>query len=226
MKKILIISCCILLLGCGRTPELVKEEPVQVEKSERVDECKPGREIEKLENSTESYTPRQELYDSYLKGELTVELGGESIDINAKGNEVEYIEMDIDGDGEEELCVRAFPSFYILKAQAGELTVIYSGATYDEPINNEDMVGVYWYRPGAAPTHDDYKFVSFKNGSVDKENYYSWYDENDNMKMDKTDKYIVIRNDERSEMDMKKWLNMAQIYVDNQDYHADWIDLK
>ena len=32
MKKILIISCCILLLGCGRTTELVKEKPVQVEK--------------------------------------------------------------------------------------------------------------------------------------------------------------------------------------------------
>ncbi|MCR4831858.1 MAG: hypothetical protein K5883_10455 [Pseudobutyrivibrio sp.] len=176
--------------------------------------------------SSETNISNDNLYERYLKNEEVVMLDDEEIGIYSYGDDVQYVMMDIDGDDREELCVRAHPAFYILKDIKGRLSVIYSGATYDEPINNNDLVGVYWYRTGAAPIHDDYKFVSFNNGTVDNIEYYSWYDENGNGEMDEVDNYSEHYYDEKDTMSMEEWLELAHNYLDYRDYHADWIDLQ
>lgn len=178
-----------------------------------------------IEESETDDNSGDDLYESYLENEEVVMLDGEEIGIYSYGDDVQYVMMDVDSDGQEELCVRAHPSFYILKAIEGSLSVIYSGATNDEPINNDDLVGVYWYRAGAAPTHDDYKFVSFNNGSVDNIEYYSWYDENGNDEMDEADNYSEHYYDKKETMSMEEWLEVTQKYIDYRDYHADWLDL-
>lgn len=170
---------------------------------------------EKTENSVDLGTSVNEIYEEFLEGNRFVydEETGEEEDIYtlAEAENGTYLYRDINGDMVEELHVKSDRYYYVLQAEGDKLEVLYSGTTYEYPVNEGDLIGVLYYRMGDAPKHETYEFHTFGLlGETGESAGFEWYDSNENEEMDVEDLYLFDDN----ETDMGDWLELTRVYRD------------
>ena len=169
------------------------------------------------------------IYDAFLNGEIAVETSdGNELTITELMNNDKcfYIYEDVVGDKKEELCVAANSDTYLIKDFNGTLRGIYEGASYDMPINTVDYTGMFYCYFGQAPRHERYKFTKFdKDGNVTSSEYASWYDANENKTMDEND-WFFLDSSEANEVEMDKWLESAEGYLEMKNTRVDWQEMK
>lgn len=172
--------------------------------------------------SIEIKSTEKVLFQAFLQGKIS------AIDKEGKRHVIEdlletdngmYIFSDIDNDGEDELHIRSLRHYHTLKINGDTIDIIYDGAIYNRPVNENGLCGILYYRPGGAPKHDTYKFTTFgKNGEIIEELLFEWYDDNGNQLMDEKDFYYY----NESEIEMEQWKNKAQIYINSKDNPLMW----
>ena len=80
-----------------------------------------------------------------------------------------YALYDMNGDACPELLVRTGEGLTILcpaDGEEGNLRVWFSGPIYVKPLNNG---AIYYERPGAAPTHTDYAYITLRKDGTEAE---------------------------------------------------------
>ena len=162
-------------------------------------------------------------YDALLQGEAKLQtLDGKSVSLTelAGNSDVNYVIMDLDKDGEEELFVLASPVSALIKNVDGEYKMIYDGCGYDVPINTDGLTGVLYAYPGAAPLHDIFKYTEFEAGKKTSETVASWYDAGENGEMDSED-WFYLGEDEK-EVTMDEWLAAAGKLYEHRNDDLDW----
>jgi hypothetical protein len=176
-----------------------------------------------------SPSKKEDNFEEYLEGTITAEsFDGEKVAISdlLKNDSCFYIYEDVDGDGTDELCLKANSDTYLVKDFGSNLKVIYEGADYDMPVNTEKYTGMYYCYLGQAPLNERYKFTKFdKNGNVTSSEYASWYDANENNTMDEDD-WFFLDPEEDNEVDMNKWLESAEGYLEMKNTRVDWQEMK
>ena len=139
---------------------------------------------------------------------------------NAEGK---YLYWEIDGDGLEELHLRSEQNYYIIKNEEGSLHVIYEGTAYEYPVDQDELRGILYFRPGGAPTHERYPFPLFDSqGQVQEPLEFEWYDANENDTMDAGDIYLL----NQEEIKEKKWKEETQMYREVPVGLEKWSDVK
>ena len=203
-----------------------KDETNEEEKSE--DEVS---EAEKAEDgdSKESEDDAEKLYEEVLSGDRKILFSdGEEAAIKDfwEWETLRYIYADVDGDGEDELCLKDRAALYVLEASDGTVYTSFEGCTYDMPMDDGDLHGIYYYRPGGAPLNEIFKFAEFdEDGVYAKTTYASWYDANENGEMDEND-WFFLDSKEEEEVDMDAWLEVGQQLMDMKDADVDWEEKK
>ena len=124
----------------------------------------------------------KELFYKFMKGEITAfDDDGEEKQLDGGFAEIlsdkyTYCFIDMNGDGEEELCVKnPYNDFLFFTVKKGELYHWYTHSdSYTTLLNN----GAFLYeRHGAAPEHINYKYHEVdKNGKVKFSIEFSWCD--------------------------------------------------
>lgn len=203
-----------------------KDETNEEEKSE--DEVS---EAEKAEDgdSKESEDDAEKLYEEVLSGDRKILFSdGEEAAIKDfwEWETLRYIYADVDGDGEDELCLKDRAALYVLEASDGTVYTSFEGCTYDMPMDDGDLHGIYYYRPGAAPFHENFQFTEFDaDGVLDKTTYASWYDANENDEMDEDD-WFFLDGEEEEEVDMDDWLEVGQQFLALKDTDVDYEEIE
>ena len=153
----------------------------------------------------------QEGYRNFLNGEVsTVDKNGKSFfleELFEDKNGITHFFSDINSDGIEELHIRDLKIYYILSYRNGELDIIFEGSAYDKPI--EKMSGILYYREGAAPYHETYRFTQVeKDGTTIEGATYEWYDGDGDEKMGIEDIYLK----DGIEQDKASWEQETEVY--------------
>ncbi len=163
-----------------------------------------------------------EVYESFLRSEIPVMKTDNKYywikDLleNAEGK---YLYCDIDGDDIDELHVKSDKVYFIIKKQKDGLQVLYEGSCYEEPINQNGLRGVLYFRKGGAPTHDSYQYYSMDSEGVNQNILeFEWYDENENELMDSEDIYLF--NNEN--MEEEEWKEKTRLYRKNVGITQEW----
>ena len=129
-----------------------------------------------------------------------------------------YAFADVDSDGVEEICVKRYSEMYIIDSFDNVYKIVYDGATYDMPIDEDGLTGIFYSRPSAAPTSDTYIFRTISSeGEIISEDFASWYDANENGQMDEEDCFFLDSKEEK-EVTMSEWLDKAEKYQKYRDY--------
>ncbi len=135
-----------------------------------------------------------EIYESFLKGELTVEWKGQPVHINELfwDNDIEYCFFDIDDDGSEELHIKDSAIYDAVKVQEETPQVIFEGWGNYEPIATDKLCGIlnYWRGYGS----EEIEFIKIStDGSTESEGFH-WFDKNKNGNIDDEDSFIGSGN--------------------------------
>lgn len=154
-----------------------------------------------------------EAYELFLKNEINaVNKEGERYRISdwiTEEDNAKYNYCDIDGDGREELHIYSPWYYYVLKYDGAVLKIFYEGSRYEFPVNEEELCGILYIRPGGAPTHRTYKFTTFTpDGKITESSWYTWGDMNENGVEDEEDWYLKDNKD----IDREVWNRETEAY--------------
>jgi hypothetical protein len=168
-------------------------------------------------------------YENFLSGNI------EAIDSNNGNQEVyikdllesesaKYLYCDIDDDSINELHIRSDKFYFALKYIDASLKVIYEGTSYEYPYHGKDVSGFLYYRPGSAPVHDNYRFISFRpSGEIKEELAFEWYDDNEDGIMGKEDIFIFGDDEDIS---MSEWKQKTEKYRSSNVELEEWSSLR
>ncbi|WP_155830768.1 hypothetical protein [Butyrivibrio sp. AE3009] len=228
MKKVLkrtvilmIAASMVVMTGCGDKQMQQEDSDVNSLLQEVTEKSVTNTEETSKETSKE--TAENISYDALLQGEAKLQtLDGKSVSLTELvGNrDVNYVIMDLDKDGEDELFILASPVSALIKNVDGEYKMIYDGCGYDVPINTDGLIGVLYAYPGDAPLHDIFRYTEFESGKKTSETVASWYDANENREMDAEDWFYLGENEK--EVTMEEWLAVAGKFYEHRNDDIDW----
>lgn len=192
--------------GCGNEKDITgsMENDIGLEMATEIDDLEAYDNMKyEEETGTETYIETTEdftdlgesVYEEFLAGNSLVydEETGEKEDIYTlvEAENGTYLYCDINGDMIEELHVKSDRDYYALQAEGSKLEILYSGTVYEYPVNEDDIIGVLYYRLGDAPKHDTYEFHTFGLlGETGESVSFEGYDNNENGEMDEEDIYL------------------------------------
>ena len=207
-----------------------KEEEDKEDSEKEDDKDSEDEESEDEEpEEEESEDNAEQLYEEVLSGdrEILFSDGGEAVIGNFwEWDTIRYVYADVDGDGEDELCLKDRAALYVLEVSDDTVYTSFEGCTYHMPIDDGDLHGIYYYRPGAAPFHENFQFTEFDaDGVLDKTTCASWYDANENGEMDEDD-WFFLDGEEEEEVDMDDWLEVGQQFLDLKDTDVDYEEIE
>ena len=94
--------------------------------------------------------------------------------------------------------------------------------SYDRPIDRADCYGIFYYKLGAAPFHEMYKFHTISSDIAGTEVIYaSWYDEDEDGEMEDTD-WFFLDSYEENKVSKDEWLKAIQDYFPLKDVEIEW----
>ena len=173
------LLCAVLLTGCDGRPrrQKIAQPPGVVQTPSPFHAEFPSPLPEPTISPTPEPTPTDtptpepmtlerlaEIYISFLKDEIPAQSeSGAHLTYFSQFPGVEdhpltdFYVRDLTGDGLPELYAPdwRWPTITVWSMQEGRLTGISSGSSYDSIIANG---GIFYHRPGGAPTHDDYGY--------------------------------------------------------------------
>ena len=165
-----------------------------------------------------------EEYADALKGEKEIQTPNGTMRINDldDAEKILYCFSDVNGDGSDELIIRGRMYFYVVKSFGDEYKVIYTGNSYDKPIDLEKCHGIMYYRNEGAPFHEMYKFRLISSNIEGTEIINaSWYDVDEDGVMDNTD-YFFLDGYEEIKVTKDKWLSALRDYLPLKDIEVEW----
>ena len=206
-----LLLCLYMLTACSSKSEVA----TQAEKKEIKNE------VSQIVSSEEDYS-----YEDILSGKIgfETESGVVNIDDIDFMSDKLYKYIDVDSDGEDELCIKGRIDLYVIKECDGVFKEIYRGCGYDNPINTSDYQGIFYYRPGGAPDNQVYMFTEISSGEVKEKVYAAWYDTNENGDMDGDDWYFLDEEEEKS-VSKEEWLNIADDFIKMKDMEIEWDEI-
>lgn len=217
----MIAASMVVMTGCG--DKQMQQEDIDVNFLLQETTEKPVTNIEETSKETSKETSENNSYDALLQGEAKLTgLDGKSVSLTelTGDRDVNYVLMDLDKDGEDEIFILASPVSALIKNVDGEYKMIYDGCGYDVPINTDGLTGVLYAYPGAAPLHDIFKYTEFESGKKTSETVASWYDASENDEMD-VDDWFYLGEDEK-EVTMEEWLAAAGKLYEHRNDPIDW----
>ncbi len=182
-----------------------------------------NNEISKIEQSSQ-----EETFERVLSGEIKFDSinGEKSIDEIEFNDEILYCLVDVDNDNRDELCLKGRTATYFIDSYEDNYKEIYEGTNYDIPLETEMYHGIYYYKQGAAPFSETFKFTQISvDSEVNELIYAAWYDGNENNKMDEDDLYF-LESGLKTPVTKDEWLNTAGEYTVLKDINIDWVEYK
>lgn len=123
-----------------------------------------------------------------------------------------YYFCDINGDGDDELCIKSLSVLYIIDDASDKLAVIYTGDVSQYPVGGSQYHGVMEISiSGGLYTSQFYSFISIDTkGKTDTTITYSWIDTNGNGYIDEPDNFVVGSVG----YSMEEWQEITKPYTD------------
>ena len=203
------VLCVCMLTACS----LPNKDYTKIEEKETKDE-----------ESTVDLIQEKYSYEDILSGKISFETasGMMNIDDIEFMSDILYKYMDLDSDGEDELCIKGRTDLYVIKEYDGIFKEIYIGCGYENPVSTSEYQGIFYYRSGGAPDNQVYMFTEISSlGKAEETVYAAWYDINENGNMDDDDWYFLNENEEET-VSKEEWLNVTDDYIDMKDMEIEW----
>ena len=199
---ILTLGCMLIISGCGNKRVVEEVAPVS-------DVAEKESTVEETENNV-AEKESTVISDSPLPAEIPWD------------EDALFCYVDVDNDGEEELCVKGRTDFFVYEKDGDTYKAVYEGRNYDVPIATEDFHGIFYYKQGAAPYNETYIVTEMSaSGEASEVLYASWYDADENDSMDETDDFFL---DDMNEVNVSKdeWLKAVEKYEALKEVNVEW----
>jgi len=216
MKQILVFLLAVLLLlgGCGQVaeqspaPVSPTATPAPTPKPVPAPESTPTLDENGFPLAGVTLEEAARLYLAFLRDEVPEYVGDDYEDWISFRYDIHQVQQiltmrDLTGDGIPELCSDGAGVCYTRTIQNGKIVQLAYTGTYWTILPNG---GLFYHRPGGAPSHDDYSYQALSPESRAYEDVYlSIYDMDQDGEFD-----TYFLNDE--EVSQEKWQAVADMY--------------
>ena len=225
----LLIASTILCTGCSisKRPESVRTDEVGALIDNNSETSDDGTsDLLATDTSKSMNDETLKLYTKVLNDEEKILFSdGEEVFasnwLGCEDNSYNYVFMDVNGDEVDELILKYLGKMLIVTDNKGTANEVYIGCTYDMPISKGNVHGVFYCRPGGAPTHYNYVLsLMDKDFNVKSPQYGSWYDGNENGEMDDEDMFFI--DQEEKEVSKQDFVDKSKNLLDLQNYSPEW----